>query len=80
MLKTFIARISTVLTVLLGLVFFTINFELSNMMCVLILVACFAIFGLISYSCLKEKSETEIKEILGLSWLENKTGINFTEE
>lgn len=38
------------------------------------------IFVGILYLTLKNRSENEICEILGLSWIEKKTGINFFEE
>lgn len=80
MLKIFIARVSAILACVFDFLFFSVNFEMSNLWSVLALVGCFVTFASITYGFLKGRSEEEVKEILGLAWIENKTGINFTEE
>ena len=79
-MKTFALRVLIVLTSIFGTMFLCINYEMSNMSSVLVLVGILCVCCAIIYSCLKNRSAEEIHEILGLKWLENKTGINFTEE
>lgn len=80
MLKNLVIRISAVLTLVFGFLFFSINFEMSNFWSIIALVGCFVTFASITYGFLKGCSGEEVKKILGLAWIENKTGINFTEE
>ena len=80
MAKMLFIRVIALISVILGCMFFSCNFEESNFGSVMILLGLFASFSFITYASLRNKTQEEVKRIFGLTWLENKTGINFTEE
>ena len=78
--KNLIVRVSFIISMILGTILLMSDLDNSKFETIAILVGFISLFGSIIYVSLKNSTEEEINNILGLTWLEKKTGINFTEE
>ena len=78
--KIYAIRALVIMTTILGSLFLCSNLEESKITSIISLFMILCVCGIIIYKVLHNRSEKEINNILGLTWLENKTGINFTEE
>ena len=73
-------RVLAIIAAILSCVLFSIDLDNSKIGVVLAIIACLIWIGLTVYEGLKDKTQKEINDILGITWLEKKTGLNFTEE
>lgn len=79
-MKKIFLRALMAITMCLVMMFLSCNFETSN------LSSAFGLVGLILvcvcglYFSLRNYTESKIYELLGITWLSNKTGIDFTSE
>ena len=73
-------RILAIIAAILSCVLLSIDLDHTKFGIVLAIIACLIWVGLIVYEGLKDKNQNEINNILGLTWLEKKTGFNFTKE
>ena len=78
--KIFGIRVLFIVTVILVFLTLSCNLEMSEFTSVMKLFGFTTLCTGILWFILRNKAENEIKNLLGISWLENKTGINFTEE
>lgn len=73
-------RVLFIATCILVCLMLSCNLEMSEFTSVMKLFGYTALCVGILWFILRNKTENEVKNLLGISWLENKTGINFTEE
>ena len=73
-------RVLAIIAAILSCGLLSIDLDHSKIGTVLAIIACLIWIGLIVYEGLKDKTQKEINDILGITWLEKKTGLNFTEE
>ncbi len=73
-------RVLAIIAGILSCGLISIDLDHSKIVTVLAIIACLIWIGLTVYEGLKDKTKKEINEILGITWLEKKTGLNFTEE
>jgi uncharacterized membrane protein YqhA len=73
-------RVLAIIAAILSCVLLSIDLDNSKIGTVLTIIACLIWVGLTIYEGLKDKTQKEINDILGITWLEKKTGLNFTEE
>ena len=79
-IKIFGIRVLFIATCILVCLTLSCNFEKSEFISVMKLFGCTTLFIGNLWFILRNKTENEIKNLLGISWIENKTGINFTKE
>ena len=73
-------RVLAIIAAILSCVLISIDLDNSKIGVVLAIIACLIWVGLTVYEGLKDKTQKEINDILCITWLEKKTGLNFTEE
>jgi len=73
-------RVLAIIAAILSCVLLSIDLDNSKIGTVLVIIACLIWIGLTIYEGLKDKTQDEINNILCLTWLEKKTGLNFTKE
>lgn len=73
-------RVLAIIAAILSCVLLSIDLDNSKIGTVLTIITCLIWIGLTIYEGLKDKTQKEINNILGITWLEKKTGLNFTEE
>ncbi len=73
-------RVLAIIATILSCVLLSIDLDHTKFGTVLIIITCLIWIGLTIYDDLKDKTQKEINNILGLTWLEKKTGLNFTKE
>ena len=73
-------RILAIIAAILSCVLLSIDLEHTKFGTVLIIITCLIWLCITIYDGLKDKTQKEINNILGITWLEKKTGLNFTEE
>lgn len=73
-------RVLAIIAAILSCVLLSIDLDNSKIGVVLVIITCLLWIGITIYEGLKDKTQKEINDILGITWLEKKTGLNFTEE
>ena len=73
-------RVLAIIAAIFSCVLISIDLDNSKIGVVLAIIACLIWVGLTIYEGLKDKTQKQINDILGITWLEKKTGLNFTEE
>ncbi len=79
-IKNFGIRVLFITTCILVCLMLSCDLEMSEFTSVMKLFGYTAFCVGILWFILRNKTENEVKNLLGISWFENKTGINFTEE
>jgi len=73
-------RALAIMTAILGCILLSIDLENSSVFVIFAIIICLGWLSNKIYSDLKDKEKKEINDILGITWLEKKTGLNFNEE
>lgn len=79
-MNTFITRLLLVITFIIGCILISC---IEDQTPVLNMLGCFVTFICLCYICYFRMSKNTVEvnnNILGITWLENKTGLNFSEE
>lgn len=79
-IKIFGIRVLFIITCILVALTLSCNTDKSEFGAILLLLCYTGLSIYILWRILHNKTENEIKNILGISWVENKININFTEE
>lgn len=79
-IKNFLIRSLMLLTVIVGTIFISIVEDQTTVTSMLSLFMFFIILCWLCYYNIHNLTKEEINNLLGITWLENKTGLNFLEE
>lgn len=79
-MKKIFLRALMAITMCLVMMFLSCNFETSNLSSVFGLVGLILVCVCGLYFSLRNYTKFKIYELLGITWLSNKTGIDFTSE
>ena len=79
-IEKFGIRVLFITTCILVCLMLSCNLESSEFTSVMKLFGYTSLCVGILWFILRNKTENEVKNLLGISWIEKKTGLNFTEE